>query len=180
MQVKTAHWGDLTDDESSDSDVSSDDAAPEAPLTQEQLEAGIASGVITGLASSLEGGIDTEATLELRKQSGTSTGGPTPALFTVLEQQQAGPSAGLSAVGHTYRVPDAQGAQQPSAGAGPAGRRRCAQKTISRPVHATIEAGMAYCSMCTCQHRLQRRRIERVCAHVDLSAHSLSAQQFFL
>lgn len=70
--------------------------------------------MITGLASSLDGGIDTDATLELRKQSGTSTGA-TPALYTVLPQQEARMQEGsLATVGHTYKVPDAAG-----------GRKRC-------------------------------------------------------
>ena len=119
LQVKTARWADLTDDESSESEEDSDEAVEE-PLTQEQLEQGIASGMVTGLASSLEGGIDTDATLELRKAGGTSTAGATPALFTVLEQQQAGPQEGLAAVGHTYRLPDA-----PKTTSAAAAKKRC-------------------------------------------------------
>jgi hypothetical protein len=123
VQVKTARWADLSDESSDESDESEEGAA-EAPLTQEQLEAGIASGMVTGLASSLEGGIDTDATLELRKSGGTSTQAATPQLFTVLEQQAAPPAEGLAAVGHTYRVPDGPGAAAGAAGG--AARKRCA------------------------------------------------------
>lgn len=90
-------------------------------MTQEQLEQGIASGMVTGLASSLtEAGIGTDQTLDMRKASGTSTSGPTPALYTVLEQQKAPSSDGLAAVDHTYKVP---GGQRP---ANAAARKRCA------------------------------------------------------
>lgn len=124
VQVKAARWGDLTEDESSEEE-SSDEEGDVAPLTQEQLEQGMASGAVTGLASSLEGGVDTEATLELRKQGGTSTAGATPALFTVLEQQEAAPAAGLNAVGHTYRVPGGETEEAAGSGGG-AARKRCA------------------------------------------------------
>jgi hypothetical protein len=90
-------------------------------LTQEQLEQGIASGMMTGLASSFEGGIVTDASLELRKASGTATAGATPALYTVLEQQDVSGAEGLVAVGHTYRMPG----HQP----GDAGRKRCASSS---------------------------------------------------
>lgn len=92
-------------------------------MTQEQLEQGIASGMVTGLASSLtEGGIGTDQTLDMRKASGTSTSGPTPTLYTVLEQEKAPASDGLAAVDHTYKVP---GSQRP---ANAATRKRCVDR----------------------------------------------------
>jgi hypothetical protein len=131
MQVKAQRWGELTDDEDEYSEEESEEEEPEEPLTQEQLEQGIASGMITGLASGLNTGIDTDATLELRKSSGTATAGATPALYTVLEQQQAGPTdvSSLSAVGHTYRVPDGQ---KPTAGSA---QKRCA---LCSPVECRV------------------------------------------
>lgn len=76
-------------------------------LTEEQLDQGIASGMMTGLASSLEAGISTDASLDMRKSGGTSTAGPAPALYTVLEQEETAAAAeGLSAVGHTYKIPN--------------------------------------------------------------------------
>lgn len=75
-------------------------------LTEEQLDQGIASGMMTGLASSLEAGISTDASLDMRKSGGTSTADPAPALYTVLEQQDTAAAAeGLAAVGHTYKMP---------------------------------------------------------------------------
>jgi splicing factor 3B subunit 2 len=103
LQAKLRRWGELEEEEESSEEESSEEE-PEVPLTQEQVEQGIASGMMTGLASSLEGGIDTNATLELRKASGTATTGATPALYTVLEQQEAGLTEGLAATGHTYKI----------------------------------------------------------------------------
>jgi splicing factor 3B subunit 2 len=122
VQIKLLKWGELEeeDDESSDEEEQEEEEA-EPAMTQEQLEQGIASGMVTGLASSLtEAGIGTDQTLDMRKASGTSTSGPTPALYTVLEQQKAPATDGLAAVDHTYKVP---GSQRP---ANASTRKRCA------------------------------------------------------
>jgi hypothetical protein len=108
VQVKQHHWGELEEDEeeTSEEEAEEEEEEPDQQMTQDQLEQGIASGMVTGLASSLtEAGIGTEQTLDMRKTSGTSTSGPTPALYTVLEQQKARPTDGLSAVDHTYKIP---------------------------------------------------------------------------
>eukprot|EP00892_Ulva_mutabilis_P010184 jgi/Ulvmu1/7538/UM037_0082.1 len=105
--VKTQRWGELEDDDEESSE--SEEEEPEEPvLTEEQLDQGIASGMMTGLSSSLEAGISTDASLEMRKSGGASTAGPAPALYTVLEQEDTAAAAeGLSAVGHTYKMPNA-------------------------------------------------------------------------
>ena len=122
LQVKLRKWGELEEeDEESSEEEEEEPEEAEPAITQEQLEQGIASGMVTGLASSLtEAGIGTDQTLDMRKASGTSTSGPTPALYTVLEQQKAPSTDGLAAVDHTYKVP---GSQRP---ANAAARKRCA------------------------------------------------------
>lgn len=121
--MKLQRWGELEeeDEESSEEEAESEADEGEPAMTQEQLEQGIASGMVTGLASSLtEAGIGTDQTLDMRKaSSGTSTSGPAPALYTVLEQQKAPATDGLAAVDHTYKMPSSARPANASA------RKRC-------------------------------------------------------
>ena len=122
--MKQRRWGDLEEEESSEEEESDED---EETLTGEQLEQGIASGMLTGIASTLPSGIETDHTLDLRKGGGTTTtSGQTPQLFQVLQEQKASASdTGLMAAGHTYAMPEA------ARSADPAARKRYAPSRVA-------------------------------------------------
>ncbi|KAK2076727.1 hypothetical protein QBZ16_005487 [Prototheca wickerhamii] len=101
------HWGELEEAEESESEEESEEESE--PESDEELDDGTAS-VASGYASTVTGGLETPAEVDLRKDSGPRQ------LYTVLEQASA-PAAGagvLMGSEHTYVIPGQEEERKPS------------------------------------------------------------------
>lgn len=105
--VAVVHWGELEEAEESESEEESEEESE--PESDEELDDGTAS-VASGYASTVTGGLETPAEVDLRKDSGPRQ------LYTVLEQASA-PAAGagvLMGSEHTYVIPGQEEERKPS------------------------------------------------------------------